>query len=64
MRDGHRCQMKLGGCTTTATHVHHTLAREIVGDDPKYLKSSCASCNLKIGDPRNANPKAQPKTKW
>lgn len=56
-RDGHRCGLQLAGtCTTRATHVHHTQPRELVGDDPQYLISACAPCNLAVGDPTRHDP--------
>lgn len=56
-RDGHRCRLKVYGvCTTVATHVHHTIAREIAGDDPRHLIAACRACNLHVGDPRSTDP--------
>lgn len=63
-RDGHRCQLKLDGCTTRATHVHHTVAREVAGDDPAHLVASCQSCNLTTGDPRRHDPRPRGRTQW
>ena len=50
VRDSFRCQLRLPGCTLLAEHVHHTRGKAL-GDDPAYLLASCASCNLKLGDP-------------
>lgn len=63
-RDGYRCQLKLEGCTGRATHVHHTVGREVSGDNIAHLVASCAACNLKVGDPRRHDPKMQPRTRW
>lgn len=63
-RDGHRCRLQLEVCTTVATHVHHTLGREVSGDDPAMLMASCAPCNLKVGDPRSLDPAPRPKGWW
>lgn len=63
-RDGHRCMLKLDGCTTVATHAHHVQARELVGDDPAHLLASCAHCNLKLGDPRKQDPLPRPGRWW
>ena len=42
LRDGYRCQLRLPGtCVGTATHVHHTQDRSVVGDDPMYLIAAC-----------------------
>lgn len=63
-RDGYRCRLKLPGCTTIATHAHHTVAREIVGDDPRYLIAACEHCNLSAGDPTSQDPAPTPRTQW
>lgn len=64
-RDHATCQIRLDGCTTHATHVHHTHGRGITGDDPRYLIASCAHCNLSIGDPtKRPDPKPRPRTRW
>lgn len=63
-RDGHRCRLRLPGCTTRANHVHHTVAREVVGDDPAHLLAACASCNLKAGDPAKNDPTPRPASWW
>jgi len=63
-RDGHRCRLQIPGtCTTIATHVHHTKARELVGDDPAYLLAACAACNMRVGDPTRHDP-APKSTRW
>ena len=63
-RDGHRCQLKLKGCTTKATHAHHTGGREVTGDDMAHLVAACQHCNLATGDPRSHDPQPQPRTRW
>lgn len=63
-RDERRCQLKLEGCTTIATQVHHTVGREVTGDNPDYLVASCLSCNNKVGDPRRHDPAPRPSTRW
>lgn len=63
-RDGHRCQLKLPGCTTIADSAHHTLAREISGDNPDHLVAACTPCNLHVGDPRRHDPPPRPHTTW
>jgi 5-methylcytosine-specific restriction endonuclease McrA len=62
-RDGHRCQLKLEGCETVATHAHHTKGKAH-GDDPRFLVAACAPCNLKIGDPTKADPDPIPWSGW
>jgi len=63
-RDGYRCRLKLDGCTTVAEHVHHTLGREVSGDNPAHLLAACASCNQRAGDPRRADAEPAPRTRW
>ena len=63
-RDGHRCRLNLDGCTIRADQVHHTVAREVAGDNPAHLVAACRACNLKIGDPRRHDPQPQPRTRW
>jgi hypothetical protein len=44
---------------------HHTLGRSVTGDDPRHVVSSCAVCNLAIGDPTaGRDPDPTPRTKW
>ena len=68
LRDGYRCQLQLPGtCVGTATHVHHTQDRSVVGDDPMYLIAACARCNTSYGSPLQAkygDPPARPRTRW
>ncbi|GAA2855311.1 hypothetical protein GCM10010472_10740 [Pseudonocardia halophobica] len=63
-RDSYRCRLSLSGCTSKADHVHHTVAREVAGDDPSHLIAACRSCNLKAGDPSKADPAPQPRAWW
>lgn len=63
-RDGQICQLRLDGCTSRATHVHHTIGRAVSGNDPAHLVAACEPCNLKVGDPRAADPPPQPRTRW
>ncbi|MEU5721582.1 hypothetical protein ABZ783_07145 [Micromonospora sp. NPDC047738] len=62
-RDGHRCQLKLPGCTTVATHVHHVRGKQH-GDDEAYLVASCEHCNLSTGDVSGHDPAPEPRTRW
>ncbi|RKF24131.1 HNH endonuclease [Micromonospora globbae] len=62
-RDSHRCQLRLPGCTTIATHVHHLRGKQH-GDDPTYLAAACAHCNLATGDVSGHDPAPQPRTRW
>lgn len=65
VRDGHRCQLRLQGCTTIATQVHHTHGRGVTGDDPQFLVAACEWCNLSTGDPtRTPDPAPTPRTRW
>lgn len=62
-RDGYVCQVRLEGCTGKATHAHHTRGKQL-GDDPAQLVASCASCNLKTGDPTRYDPSPKTVTEW
>jgi len=61
--DGRRCQLRIPGCTTIATEVHHTLGKSN-GDDITHLVSACVNCNRKAGDPTGRDPKPRPRTQW
>lgn len=63
-RDGHRCRLRLEGCTARATTAHHTLDRGAVGDDPRHLVAACDPCNQEIGDPRRYDPAPRPRRQW
>jgi 5-methylcytosine-specific restriction endonuclease McrA len=64
-RDHNQCQLRLDGCTITATEAHHTHGRRITGDDPAHLVAACKHCNLKTGDPtRVPDPQPEPRTLW
>ncbi len=59
-----RCPLKLEGCTTWATDIHH-LDGKRNGDDPSRLVATCHNCNLKVGDPNaRHDPRPSPRTKW
>jgi 5-methylcytosine-specific restriction endonuclease McrA len=62
-RDHGQCQLRLAGCTVTATCVHHVVGRAVSGDDPRFLLASCQSCNLAIGEPgrRRRTPRRAPR---
>lgn len=75
IRDGYLCQIKTAGrwwtrtgwkqCLVRADCVHHTLGREITGDDPAYLQAACSPCNLKVGEPKKVEtPKGRGMTRW
>jgi hypothetical protein len=67
-RDGYRCQLRVTNrCTHHATQVHHTLGREVTGDDPRFLVASCASCNATLRDHPElgvTDPEPTPRTRW
>ena len=63
-RDGHRCQLKLPGCTTIANTAHHTLGRGVSGDDPAHIVAACAWCNGSTGDPRSQDPSPNVRAWW
>jgi 5-methylcytosine-specific restriction endonuclease McrA len=64
-RDGRRCQLRLPRvCKGLATQVHHTQARELVGDDPAHLVAACGACNGSVGDPTRHDPDPQPRAWW
>lgn len=55
-RDGHRCQLRLPGCTTIATTVDHIRDRTTAGDGPDNLRAACAPCNMARGKPGRTDP--------
>lgn len=60
-RDGHACQLQIPEkCIGTATHVHHTQDRDVVGDDERFLVAACAPCNIHTGDPTIDDPEPLP----
>lgn len=65
IRDHYLCRLKLDGCTTRATQVHH-IHGKARGDDPAGLVSACEPCNLQVGDPTRSVADPPPKThsKW
>ena len=62
-RDGHRCQIRLPGCTTIATEVDHTIGK-VYGDNPDHLRAACSHCNKSQGNPERHDPPATPRTNW
>lgn len=65
-RDGYRCQLRLDGCTTIATSVHHKTAWHGKPEDvPDHLlEAACDSCNHKAGDPSKHDPPPRGGTRW
>lgn len=63
MRDGYRCQLKLNGCLSTATQVHHTIGKAKTGDDPRYLVAACQPCNRAVGEVKS-DPLPRGGTRW
>lgn len=65
-RDGYRCKLRLDGCTTKATTVHHQANwRGDPGDVPEHLlMAACTKCNGKVGDPTRHDPKPRSGTAW
>lgn len=63
-RDNHTCRLRLDGCTTTATHVHHTVDRVTAGDSIDHLLAACAHCNLKLGDPTKHDATPHRRRRW
>ena len=61
-RDGHRCQIRLPGCTTVATEVDHIYGK-VHGDDPTGLRAACSWCNKSRGTPSD-DPSPRPRTQW
>lgn len=39
-------------CKRVASVAHHTLGRNVTGDDPRFIVAICAPCNIHIGDPQ------------
>lgn len=65
VRDAYRCRLQIDGvCTVKAVAVHHTQARELVGDDPRYLVAVCQPCNNRVGDPTGHDPEPTPAQWW
>lgn len=64
LENGGRCTLRLQGCTGRATQAHHTRDRALVGDDPRYLVATCASCNRKAGRPEATSPKPKRVSRW
>jgi len=64
VRDGWRCQLRLEGCTTRATQVHHTVGKGVTGDSPEHLVAACEACNQAVGDPTKQDPPPKQATRW
>lgn len=63
--NGGRCTLAIPDmCTGQATQVHHTLGRNVTGDDPRYLAATCAECNQHVGDPTKHNPQPKLISRW
>lgn len=64
--NGGQCTLAIEGtCTVLATCVHHTMGRDVTGDDPRYLVASCKACNERVGSPmRQPDPPARPVSRW
>lgn len=57
VKNGGRCRAGCKGvCTSIADSAHHTLGRNVTGDDPRFIVAICTACNLHIGDPQ-AHPR-------
>lgn len=64
-RDGWACQIRLPGvCKGEADCVHHTKGKERTGDDPAHLAAACTPCNLKLGEPKEIDPRPKSFTQW
>jgi hypothetical protein len=49
---GGQCRARVRGlCTGVAAEAHHTLGREVTGDDPRFIEGVCQPCNVHIGNP-------------
>jgi 5-methylcytosine-specific restriction endonuclease McrA len=59
-RDEFVCQLRLEGCVLVATHADHVNRRETHGDGLDNLQAACKPCNLKKGQPKQADPKHDP----
>jgi len=61
-RDNYLCVLRLPGCTTTATQMHHldgVRAGKVC--PPNRAAASCANCNQRVGDPtRDTRPGKPP----
>ena len=50
---GGKCRAQvIGVCIQVAEHAHHTLGRNVTGDDPRFIEGVCGPCNIHIGDPQ------------
>lgn len=58
------CTLQLPGCTQHANVVDHIYGRAITGDDPKYLRAVCASCNSRHNPHTQPDPPSNPHDRW
>jgi 5-methylcytosine-specific restriction endonuclease McrA len=64
LEHGGRCQVALPWvCQGQADQVHHTMGRQVTGDDPAYLVATCRACNLAIGEP-GRSPQTKRVSSW
>jgi hypothetical protein len=77
-RDGYRCRLAYPGtwitlagavrsCLGEANEAHHTLAKRITGNDPRFMVAACRPCNLRAGDPTRVtavDPRGRSATRW
>lgn len=70
-RDGWICQLckrpinpRLSGKHPQGPSAHHTVARELVGDDPRHMVAAHLLCNQQAGDPRSNDPAPTGRTQW
>lgn len=65
-RDNYRCRLRLDGCTTIATTVHHLVPWTGRPEDVPVdqLAGACAHCNGVTGDPGRHDPDPRPRTRW
>lgn len=59
----HLCRITVDLAGDNAGHAHHTRGKAL-GDDPQYLITACAPCNLAIGEPAEPDVAPRPRTKW
>jgi hypothetical protein len=52
------------GRDITKLTAHHIRGKRVTGDDPKFLVTACAQCNLGMGDPSASDPPPRYVTRW
>jgi len=52
----HTCTGRAPLTGPDAGHAHHTLGRNVTGDDPRHIVASCSGCNAHIGSPESSQP--------